>query len=73
MVATGGLVAQLGVEPNGAAQLAAGQPVRIVSALDPNRAIDSRLTVVGRAVDPVTHLISATVPADDPVPDPVST
>lgn len=64
VVASGGLVAQLGVEPNGAARLASGQSVRIVSALDPNRAIESRLTVVGQAVDPATHLISATVPAD---------
>ena len=64
VVASGVLVALLGVEPNGAGQLAVGQPVRIVSALDPNRAIESRLTVVGQAVDPTTHLISATVPAD---------
>ncbi|HEY3889358.1 MAG TPA: efflux RND transporter periplasmic adaptor subunit [Caulobacteraceae bacterium] len=64
VVASGGLVAQLGVEPNGAAQLVAGQPVRIVSALDPNRAIESRLTVVGQAVDPTTRLISAMAPAE---------
>jgi RND family efflux transporter MFP subunit len=64
VVARGGLVALLGVEPNGAGQLAVGQPVRIVSALDPNRGVESRLTVVGQAVDPTTHLISATVPAD---------
>ena len=64
VVANGGLVAQLGVEPNAAAQLALGQPVRIVSALDPNRTLDSHLTIVGRAVDPTTHLISATAPAD---------
>jgi RND family efflux transporter MFP subunit len=66
VVASGGLVAQLGVEPNRAAQLASGQPVRLVSALDPNTAVDSRLTMVGRAVDPATHLIAVSAPAESP-------
>jgi membrane fusion protein (multidrug efflux system) len=66
VVASGGLVAQLGVEPNRAAQLAPGQPVRVVSALDPNTAVASRLTVVGRAIDPATHLIAVSAPAQSP-------
>ena len=63
VVATGGLVAQFGVEPGKAGQLAVGQSVRIVSALDPDVAVQSRLTLVGRAVDPVTRLVSAAAPA----------
>jgi RND family efflux transporter MFP subunit len=63
VVASGGLVAQLGVEPNRAAQIAVGQPVRVVSALDPNVAVSSRLTEVGRAVDQTTHLIAVSAPA----------
>jgi RND family efflux transporter MFP subunit len=64
VVASGGLVAQLGVEPNRAAQITPGQPVRIVSALDPKAAIDSRLAMVGHAVDPATHLIAVSAPAE---------
>jgi RND family efflux transporter MFP subunit len=63
VVASGGLIAQLGVEPNRAAQLAVGQPVRLVSALDPKAGVDSRLSVVGRAVDPASHLIAVSAPA----------
>ena len=66
VVASGGLVAQLGVEPNHSAQVSLGQPVRVVSALDPKVAIDSHLTVVGRAVDPTTHLIAVSAPAETP-------
>jgi RND family efflux transporter MFP subunit len=64
VVASGGLVAQLGVEPNQASQIAVGQPVRVVSALDPKLAVASRLSVVGRAVDSATHLIAASAPAE---------
>ena len=63
VVAIGGLVAQLGVEPNRAADVRTGQAVRLASALDPQVAIDSRLTVVGRAVDPTSHLIAVSAPA----------
>jgi RND family efflux transporter MFP subunit len=66
VVAGGGMIAQLGVEPNHATLLAAGQPVRVVSALDPKVAIDSRLTFVGRAIDPTTHLITVSGPANGP-------
>jgi RND family efflux transporter MFP subunit len=63
VVAGGGFLAQFGVEPTQAAQLAVGQPVRIVSALDPNIVIQSRMSAVGRAVDPATRLIPAAAPA----------
>ena len=63
VVATGGLVAQFGVEPTQAAQLAVGQPARIVSALDPAIVVQSRMSAVGRAVDPATRLIPAAAPA----------
>jgi RND family efflux transporter MFP subunit len=63
VVAAGGFVAQFGVEPTQAARLAVGQNVRIVSALDPTIAVQSRLSAVGRAVDPATRLIPAAAPA----------
>ncbi len=63
VVANDGFIAELGVEPNTAAQMAVGQPVRIVSALDPKIAVQSRLSVVGRAVDPTTHLVAVAAPA----------
>jgi hypothetical protein len=63
VVAGGGFLAQFGVEPTQAAQLAVGQAVRIVSALDPNIVVQSRMSAVGRAVDPATRLIPAAAPA----------
>jgi RND family efflux transporter MFP subunit len=63
VVAAGGFLAQFGVEPTQAAQLVVGQPVRIVSALDPNMVVQSRMSAVGRAVDPATRLIPAAAPA----------
>jgi RND family efflux transporter MFP subunit len=63
LVAAGGMTAQLDVEPNHAALLATGQTVRVISALDPKVAVDSRLTFVGRAIDPATHLVAASAPA----------
>lgn len=62
VVATGGFVALLGVDPTQAAQLAVGQPVRIASALDPTVAMRSRITAVAHAVDPATRLILAAAP-----------
>jgi RND family efflux transporter MFP subunit len=63
VVARDGLVAQFGVEPTQAAQLAVGQDVQIVSALDPSIAFPSRMSAVGRAVDPATRLVPAAAPA----------
>ena len=62
VVAGGGFLAQFGVEPTQAARLAVGQPVRIVSVLDPDIVFQSRMSAVGRAVDPATRLIPAAAP-----------
>jgi len=63
VIASGGLIAQLGVEPTHAGRLAAGQSVVITSAFDPAREVPSRLAVVGRQVDPATRLVTVTAPA----------
>jgi RND family efflux transporter MFP subunit len=63
VIAAGGRLAQFGVEPTQAGQLAVGQGVRIISALDPAIAVQSRLSAVGRAVDPTTRLVPAAAPA----------
>ncbi len=65
VVAGGGFLAQFGVEPTQAARLAVGQPVRIVSALDPKIVIQSRMSAVGRAVDPATRLVPAAARVED--------
>jgi RND family efflux transporter MFP subunit len=65
VVARNGLIALFGVEPTQAGQLAVGQPVRVVSALDPSIGVQSRMTAVGRAVDPATRLIPAAAPAQN--------
>ncbi|MGI9169428.1 MAG: efflux RND transporter periplasmic adaptor subunit, partial [Caulobacteraceae bacterium] len=62
VIANGGLVAQLGVEPTRAARLAPGQRVAIASAFDPAHSLQSRVLVVGRQVDPTTRLITVTAP-----------
>ena len=62
LIANGGLIAQLGVEPTHAGRLAAGQSVVIASAFDPAHKIPSRLAVVGRQVDPATRLVTVTAP-----------
>ncbi|HEY5072314.1 MAG TPA: efflux RND transporter periplasmic adaptor subunit [Caulobacteraceae bacterium] len=63
LIASGGMIAQLGVEPTRAQRLASGQAVRIVSAFDDTHAIESRLATVGRQVDPVTRLVTVAAPA----------
>ena len=63
VVATGGLIAQLGVEPTRAARLRPGQSVLIKSAFDPGNRFESHLAVVGRQVDLATRLINVTAPA----------
>jgi RND family efflux transporter MFP subunit len=62
VVAKDGLVAQLNVEPEQAARIAAGQAVRLASAFDPAQAASSHVTLVGRLVDPSSHLTTVTVP-----------
>ncbi len=63
VIATGGMVADLDVEPTRAARLAPGQRVVVTSVFDRNRHFESRLAVVGRQVDPATRLVSVTAPA----------
>jgi RND family efflux transporter MFP subunit len=63
VIARGGLVAELGVEPARAKRLAVNDPVTISSALEPSRTIASRVAVVGQAIDPTSRLISVTAPA----------
>ncbi len=63
VVAKDGLVAQLNVEPDQAARIAPGQAVRLTSAFDPTQSASSHVTVVGRLVDPASHLATVTAPA----------
>lgn len=63
VIGAGGLVAQLGVEPTHAGSLAVGQPVAISSPFDPARSLASRLSVVGRQVDPASRLVTVVAPA----------
>jgi RND family efflux transporter MFP subunit len=65
IIGTGGLVAQLGVEPTKAGRLATGQAVSVASAFDPARHAEARLAVVGRQVDPTTRLVTVTAPSPD--------
>ncbi|MEO8811296.1 MAG: efflux RND transporter periplasmic adaptor subunit [Caulobacteraceae bacterium] len=62
LIASGGLVAQLGVEPTHAGRLAAGQAVALASPFDATRTTQSRLSVVGRQVDPASRLVTVTAP-----------
>ncbi|HEY5105667.1 MAG TPA: efflux RND transporter periplasmic adaptor subunit [Caulobacteraceae bacterium] len=63
VIANGGLVAQLGVEPSGARKIARNDTVTLVAALDASRAIASRVAIIGQAVDPTSRLVSVTAPA----------
>ncbi len=63
VIATGGLTAQLGVEPARAAKVAPGQAVVIASAFDPARGAASRIAIVARQVDPATRLVTVSAPA----------
>ena len=63
LVATGGLIAQLALEPEQARRVAPGRPALIASAFDPPQSAPSRVATVGRLVDPTTHLVAVTVPA----------
>ena len=58
LVAGDGFVAQLGVEPEKAAGLAAGQAVSLIPIFHPQRRIDSRLSVVTRQIDPTSRMIN---------------
>ncbi len=62
VIANGGLIAQLGVEPNGAQRLAPGDLTVISSALDASHAIQTQVAIIGKAVDPTSRLVSVTAP-----------
>ena len=64
LIADGGLVAQLNIEPAKARMVAPGQAVRLASAFDNAQSMLSRVTVVGHLVDPVTRLITVSAPIE---------
>jgi RND family efflux transporter MFP subunit len=61
---TGGAdrVARLAIEPGRAARLAPGQAVTLAGVFGPGPPFESRLTVVGRQIDPVSRMIIALAP-----------
>lgn len=64
------VIVQLGLEPGDAAQLAPGAAVRLSypegQGPENPRAIDTRLSTVGRALDPATRLVNAVAPLPGP-------
>jgi RND family efflux transporter MFP subunit len=63
VVAAGGLVAKLGVEPAKAARMAAGRPVTLTLVFDRARRLDTSVGIVGRQIDPATRLVDVTAAA----------
>jgi RND family efflux transporter MFP subunit len=53
------LVVQLNLEPEDAAKLAPGAPVRLSFPFQGSTEIDGKLTAVGASIDPMTHLVKA--------------
>lgn len=51
------LLAQLGVQPDAGAQLHAGMPVELHSVYGDTQSFAGKLTMVGSAIDPQTHLL----------------
>jgi RND family efflux transporter MFP subunit len=68
LVAGDGFVAQLGVDPQKAIGLAAGQTVRLIPVFHPERGIDTRLSLVTREIDPTSHMIDVTARAGASLP-----
>ena len=62
VAANNGLVAQLGVEPERAQGLAAGQRAILIPVFHPERRIDTRLSLVTRQVDPASKMINVAAP-----------
>lgn len=62
---TSGLIAQLGVQPDQAARLAPGMPVIVHAVYGASAAAQGKVSMVGHAVDPSTHLVpvQVTLPA----------
>ncbi|MDE2085674.1 MAG: efflux RND transporter periplasmic adaptor subunit [Xanthomonadaceae bacterium] len=59
------LIAALGVQPGAGRQLRVGMPVQLRDVYGDGKAFEGRLSMVGRAIDPQTHLLP--VQADIPV------
>ncbi|GAB3782309.1 hypothetical protein GCM10028797_08300 [Dyella agri] len=60
------LIAELGVQPDAGAQLRVGLPVSMHGVYGDGKAFDGKLVMVGRAIDPQTHLlpVQAQLPAE---------
>jgi RND family efflux transporter MFP subunit len=69
------LVVELGVPPADGAQLAPGQVVTLDNVYGDSPALTGKVTVVGHAVDPASHLLPlrASLPADAALADGVAT
>ena len=65
------LVAELGVPPADGSRLASGQTVTLESVYGDDRSLTGKITVVGHAVDPASHLLPlrASLPADAALAD----
>ncbi|MEW9624492.1 efflux RND transporter periplasmic adaptor subunit [Rhodanobacter geophilus] len=59
------LIAELGVQPDAATQLRVGMPVQLHGVYGDGKAFESKLGMVGRAIDPQDHLlpVQAEIPA----------
>lgn len=59
------LIAELGVQPDAGAALRVGMPVQLQGVYGGGKAFGGRLSMVGRAIDPQTHLlpVQAEIPA----------
>lgn len=62
LIPVGGMVAQLGVDPESAARLSQGQDAWLSSPFAGAPAVRGRVSQVGRQVDPTTHLVTVAVP-----------
>lgn len=59
------LIAELGVQPDAGTQLRVGMPVQLHGVYGDGKAFEGKLSMVGRAIDPQTHLLP--VQAEMPV------
>ncbi|MEW9572411.1 efflux RND transporter periplasmic adaptor subunit [Rhodanobacter sp. Si-c] len=59
------LIAELGVQPDAGTQLRVGMPVQLHGVYGDGKAFEGKLSMVGRAIDPQTHLlpVQAEIPA----------
>lgn len=59
------LIAALGVQPDAGTELRVGMPVQLHGVYGDGRSFDGKLVMVGRAIDPQTHLlpVQAEIPA----------